>query len=60
MVRIGLSTDTDGEGGVPHFIGDGVAGAGGRVAGARRDFVGMNTAGGRWGGMRKCNFSSLE
>jgi hypothetical protein len=46
MVSIGLSADVD-EGGVFHFIGDGVAGAGGRLAGARIDLVKVNTADGR-------------
>lgn len=39
MVRIGLSADVDDKGGVVHLIGDGVAGAGGKVAGARRNCV---------------------
>jgi len=46
MIRIGLSADVD-EGGVFHFIGDGVAGGGGRLAGARIDLVKVNTADGR-------------
>ena len=36
-----------------HLIGDGVAGAGGSVAGARTFWVAARRAGERFGGMRK-------
>lgn len=59
MVRMGSSAEED-EGGVVHFIFEGVGGAGGRVAGASSDCVAVNAAGGRLGGMTKWIFSSLH
>lgn len=59
-MRIGASKDDEDEGGVTHLIVDGVAGAGGKVAGARRDCVSANIEGGKFGGIRKCKFSSLH
>lgn len=44
---MGVSSTDDDEGGVIHLIGVGVAGAGGRDAGARSDCVKAKTAGGR-------------
>jgi hypothetical protein len=59
MVRMGVSLDDVLEGGVNHLTGEGVAGAGGRVAGASKAWVRLKTGGGRFGGTRKCNVSSL-
>lgn len=41
------------EGGVVHFTGDGVVGAGGRVVGAKTDWVRVKTEGSMLGGMMK-------
>ena len=43
-----------------HVTADGVAGAGGRVAGASKAWVATNTGVGRLGGMMKWRCSSLE
>lgn len=53
-----MSTEEE-DGGVIHLIGDGVAGAGGSVAGARSVWVAVKMTGGKFGGMTKCIFSSL-
>lgn len=58
-VRMGKSAEEE-EGAVTHFIGEGVGGAGGRVAGASNVCVAVYMAGGRCGGIRKCIFSSLK
>jgi hypothetical protein len=54
-----VSEDQELVGGVTHFTGDGVSGAGGSVVGARRDCVRTNTGDGRFGGITKCKISSL-
>lgn len=51
-VRMGKSAEEE-EGAVTHFIGEGVGGAGGRVAGASNVCVAVYMAGGRCGGIRK-------
>ena len=43
-----------------HFTGEGVAGAGGKFAGARTVWVAASKAVGRLGGMMKCSCSSLR
>jgi hypothetical protein len=55
-----VSGDQELVGGVTHFTSDGVSRAGGSVAGARRDCVRSNTEDGRFGGITKCNASSLR
>lgn len=42
-----------------HLMGEGVAGAGGRVEGERALIVEDNMLDERYGGMRKCKWSSL-
>lgn len=42
-----------------HLMGEGVAGAGGRVAGARRDCVAVKMSTCKFGGIKKCKCSSL-
>jgi len=60
MVNIGVSRDHELEGGVVHFTGEGVLGAGGSVVGANIDCVSDSTAESTLGGIIKCIVSSLH
>jgi hypothetical protein len=56
---MGVSMDQEFEGWVTHLTGDGVTG-GGRLAGASRVWVSDNMGPGRFGGITKYTFSSLN
>ena len=59
-MRMGASDEDWAAGTDTHLTGEGTAGAGGRLAGESACCVAVSTGAGKFGGMRKCMWSSLQ